>query len=165
MEASQAESRSAIDLSRLRATEIVGFVGSVILIISLSLPWFTTSETNENSVLAGKRGGESATAWEVFGVLDYLLVAAAIAPFILAYIIVRGHKLTWRPGEVTMIVGMTAFALILLNGIILGRPGDSVEISLAYGYGVGMFGALLILLGGLVRQAQGGRVRKPPGSV
>jgi len=45
-----------------------------------------------------------------------------------------GRELAWRPGEVTMIVGITAFVLILLNGIILGRPGGqnphNVEIAL-----------------------------------
>ena len=64
-------------------------------------------------------------------------MAACSAPFILAWIVARGHKLTWKPGEVTMIVGITAFVLILCNGIILGRPGDSVEISLKIGYLVG----------------------------
>ena len=52
-------------------------------------------------------------AFEIFGILDWLLVAACLAPFILAWIVARGHKLTWRPGEVTMIVGMTAFVLII----------------------------------------------------
>ena len=65
----------------------------------------------------------AATAFETFAILDWLLLAACLAPFILAWIVARGHKLTWKPGEVTMIVGITAFVLILCNGIILGRPG------------------------------------------
>jgi len=66
---------------------------------------------------------------------------------------------------VTMIVGMIAAALILLNGVILGKPGgsDAVDISLQYGWFVGLFGAVLILLGGVLRQALAGTVRKPPG--
>ena len=83
----------------------------------------------------------------------------------LAYIIARGHKLAWRPGEITMIVGMIAFALILLNGIILGRPGETVEIGLSYGYAVGLIGSLLIMVGGFFRQSQGVRGRKPPGTL
>jgi hypothetical protein len=62
-----------------------------------------------------------------------------------------------------MIVGMVALALILMNGIILGRPGESVEIAIEYGYVVGAIGAAMILLGGALRQALGGRTRKPPG--
>ena len=64
-----------------------------------------------------------------------------------------------------MIVGMVAGALILLNGIILGRPGgsDAVGISIKPGYIVGLIGANMILAGGLIRQARYGRARKPPG--
>jgi len=63
-------------------------------------------------------------------------------------------------------VGMVAALLILLNGIILGKPGsDPVGISLGIGWFVGLVGALGILTGGLLRQAVGGRTRKPPGVI
>ena len=62
-----------------------------------------------------------------------------------------------------MIVGMVAFALILLNGIILGKPGDTVDMQLEIGWLVGLLGALLITVGGFLRQAQAGVERKPPG--
>ena len=65
-----------------------------------------------------------------------------------------------------MIVGMLATALILLNGVILGKPGsDPVDISLEYGWFVGLFGAVLIMAGGTLRQALTARARKPPGVV
>ncbi len=160
------EEKPVFSLKRLSLPEFVGFLGAGVLLASLFMPWFGTSETNENSTLCMKRGGDMCTAWETFALLDYLLLAACIAPFVLAYILVRGHKLTWRPGEVTMIVGMIAFSLVLLNGIILGRPGErSVEISLEYGYLVALAGAAGIGVSGLLRQAQGGRARKPPGSI
>jgi len=160
------EEKPVFSLRRLKLSEFVGFLGAGVLLASLFMPWFGTSETNENSTLCGKSGGDMCSAWETFALLDYLLLAACIAPFVLAYILVRGFKLTWRPGEVTMIVGMIAFALVLLNGIIFGRPGErSVEISLEYGYLVALVGAFAITMGGLVRQAQGGRGRKPPGSI
>src|SRR5215212_5191305 len=132
-----------MDFGRLQRGEFIGFGGVAVLLVSLFLPWFETSE-NANAVINGERfpggpahgptGGEF-TAFETYGTLDWLLIAACIAPFVLAWIVVRGHKLTWRPGEITMIVGMTAFALIILNGVILGRPGDpDSEISLKIGY-------------------------------
>ena len=174
-----------MDLKRLTWSDFVGFVGAGLLALSLWLPWFHTdcekidgvgrggrilgkepADCNENSVLKGDRGELASygdfTAWETFARLDWALLAACIAPFILAWIIVRGHELTWRPGEITMIVGMLAFVLIICNGIILGRPGESVEIGLAYGYGLGLLGSVLIMLAGAIRQSQG-RTRKPPG--
>ncbi len=163
---------TGFDLKRIHASEIYGFAGAAVLAGSMFLPWFATSceskgvpaGCNPNSKIHASYG--EFTAFQTFRILDILLLAACIAPFILAYIIARGHELTWRPGEVTMIVGMVAFALILLNGIILGRPGeepDNVDISLKYGYLVGMLGALGIAIGGFVRQAKAVRSRKPPG--
>ncbi|MEA2469993.1 MAG: hypothetical protein QOE38_992 [Thermoleophilaceae bacterium] len=161
------------DIRRIQRSELIGFLGAAILFLSLFLNWFATScdpsghpkGCNPNSALHGDRG--SFSAFQTYGVLDILLVAACAAPFILAYIIARGHDLTWRPGEITMIVGITAFALILVNGIILGRPGgddpQNVDISIQVGYWVGLVGAGCIAFGGFVRQASGIRGRKPPG--
>jgi hypothetical protein len=164
--------KAPFDLKLLKWPEYLGFAGVGVLLGSLWLPWFTTScdskgppatpsGCNVNSVLDGRRG--DLNAFEVYKIQDILLIAACIAPFVLAYLVVRSTQLSWRPGEITMIVGMVAAALIWLNGIILGRPGDSVDIGLGVGYWVGLVGANLILVGGLIRQSMGGFVRKPPG--
>jgi hypothetical protein len=165
------------DIRRVKRSELIGFLGSAILFGSLFLNWFATScaslaaaqaphaTCNDNSRLHGDYG--SFNAFQTYGILDWLLVAACVAPFILAYIIARGHELTWRPGEVTMIVGITSFALILVNGIILGRPGgddpQNVDISIQIGYWIGLLGSACIAFGGFVRQAESIRGRKPPG--
>jgi hypothetical protein len=62
-----------------------------------------------------------------------------------------------------MVVGITAFVLILCNGIILGRPGDSVDIGLGFGYFVALLASIGLLVAGYLRQAVYGDVRKPPG--
>jgi hypothetical protein len=165
MEASRAEGGGYLDTSRLTPGEFIGMAAGLVLLLSLWLPWFTTSEDNRFSQLAGARGGDGVNAWQVFSTLDILLVLAATAPFILSWIIARGHKLTWKPGEVTMIVGATAFVLILCNGIILGRPGDSVDIGLGIGYFVGLIASVGLLVAGYLRQAFYTSARKPPGVI
>lgn len=162
MEATPAR-RGYLDLSRLSRGEFFGMAAALVLVLSLFLPWFSTSDSNPNSTIDGQRG--DLNAFDTFGSLQWWLIAAATAPFILSWIIARGHKLTWRPGEVTMIVGITAAALILLNGIILGKPGDSVEVGFQYGYLVALIGALGICVAGFVRQAEYERGRKPPGTL
>jgi hypothetical protein len=165
MEASRAEGGGYLDTSRLSPGEYGGMAAGAILFLSLWLPWFTTSEDNRFSRLAGASGGDGVNAWQVFTTLDILLVGAATAPFILSWIIARGHRLTWKPGEVTMIVGITAFVLILCNGIILGRPGDSVDIGLGIGYFVGLIAAAGMLVAGYLRQSLYSDARKPPGVI
>jgi hypothetical protein len=153
-----------MDFGRLQRGEFIGFAGVAILLVSLFMPWFETNPDNANANINGAAG--TFNAFETYCSLDWLLVAACAAPFILAWIVVRGHKLTRRPGEITMIVGMTAFVLIILNGVILGRPGDpDSEIDIKIGYIVGLLGAAMICAGGIIRQAEGDRARKPPGTI
>ena len=153
-------------LELVRTTEYAALV----LGGSLFLPWFGTSD-NENSTIesAGIGPGESASAWETFGILHFLLLAACTAPFILSWIIARGHKLTWAPGEVTMIVGFAAITLIGYNGII-DRPapdnGTEFGIGLSYGYWLALLGAIAIAATGFLRSQVGQkRERKAPGTV
>lgn len=172
------EERPPADLKLLKWPEYLGFAGVVVLLGALFLPWFSTSCDSESAAQAADAAGNAAscnpnssyggrfgdlTAFEVFGIMDILLVSACIAPFVLGYLVVRQTQLSWRPGEITMIVGMTAAALIWLNGIVLGRPGDTVDLSLGIGYWIGLIGANMILVGGLIRQSMGGFTRKPPG--
>ena len=69
-----------------------------------------------------------------------LLLLAAVAPFILAWIIVREHRLSWPRGELTAVVGLTALTLILVKGFIF-KPGEPTgQISLSYGYFLALIG-------------------------
>jgi hypothetical protein len=155
-----------LDPSRVSPAELVGMASSLVLLGSLWLPWYSTSE-NPNSVIDSSGTGPNgvATAWEVFAMFDWLLVSACAAPFILAWIIMRGHALSWSPGEVTMIVGITYFVLILCNGVILGKPAPGIEISLAYGWFVALLATVGMMFGGYLRQAVYTQARKPPGTL
>jgi hypothetical protein len=168
MEVSRAEGRAGyLDVSRLSPGEFLGMGAALVLFASLWLPWFTTDNTNRNSQIesAGVGFGDSANAWQVFNTLDWLLLAACTAPFILSWIVARGHKLTWKPGEVTMVVGITAFVLILCNGIILGRPEPAIDIGLGPGYFVALVASAGMLVAGYLRQAFYTTARKPPGVI
>ena len=140
--------------------ELIAGGSGLALLVVMFLPWYGVDVN-----VGGFSTSESGNAWEVFSTLDWLLVAACAAPFILTWIVARGHSLTWKPGEVTMIVGIVAFVLILCNGIILGRPGDSVDIGLGIGYFVGLLGSVGMLGAGYLRQAFYTTARKPPGVI
>ena len=152
----------------------MGGLASALLLLSLFfLPWFELTDTPErassNSWLCGE-GEFSCTGFETFSIMRWLLIGAALAPAILAWILIRGHKLTWPPGEMTMVVGFIAFVLILYNGIMdKPAPDDGLEFgtSLAWGYWVALVCAAAIAATGFFRSAEekGPVQRKAPGTV
>jgi hypothetical protein len=164
-----------MDFSRLNMRRtVVGGVASVLLILSiLFMPWYSLTDVPERADQGAWLCGTdefSCTGFETFPIMRWLLLAAALAPLILAWIIVRGHKLTWPPGEMTMVVGFTAFVLVLYNGIIdKPAPSKGIEFgeSLDWGYWVALLATLVIAATGFFRSAQerGPVQRKAPGTV
>ena len=170
MEASRAETTGYLAPSRLTFGELAGCVSALVFAVSLFLPWYGTSSTKLNSKLdlasgGAARGGETVSAWQMFPILRWILLAAVIAPFILAWIVMRRHKLEWKPGEITMIVGAAAFVLVLCQGVILGRPGESVEISLQWGYPIALLACIGMAVSGVLRQSRHVDAKKPPGTI
>jgi hypothetical protein len=166
---------AGMDFSRLNVRRtVLGGVGALLLIVSvLFLPWFSLTDTPERADTDAWLCGTddfSCTGFETFPILRWLLLGAALAPGILAWIIVRGHKLTWERGEMTMIVGFAAFALILYNGIIdIPAPDEGLEFgtSLDWGYWVALLSSIAIAATGFLRSAEerGPVQRKAPGTV
>ena len=138
---------------------MLGMLSSVVLVISLFLPWFSTNPDNPHSKIQGERG--LANAFEAFDFLQWALILIAVVPFILAWVVMRGHEVGWNRGEMTAIIGFIGFLLVLLNGIILGQPG-TVEISLQWGYPVAIVASLGIMFAGALRQYEA-MEKQPPG--
>jgi hypothetical protein len=151
----------------------VAALGGLLLFISMFLPWYTVKAgppANENVCGVGK---DSCTGFDTFHLfaaliipgMDFLMVGAAVAPWILVWIVIRGHRLSWPAGEVTMIVGAIASTLILYNGVV-DRPGATREfVGLDYAWFLGLLGALMIVAGGAISQiTRGGVTRRPPGT-
>lgn len=167
-----------MDFSRLNYPRLaVGLTSSALLLVSLFfLPWYTVEENpqrvgenaNPDAFICGT-GDFECTGFETFPIMRWLLILAALAPIILAYILVRGHKLSYPPGEMTMIAGFTAMILIGYNGII-DRPGSNVAesgIGLDYGYWIALVASIGIAAVGFTRSLESGgqQARKAPGTV
>jgi hypothetical protein len=145
---------------RLSRSEWIAVGGGLLLIVAVFLPWYGTSE-NPNAVIDGERGDFS--AWQVHPILRWLMLAAALAPLILAWIVLRDHELSWPRGEMTAVVAIAAFGLVLYSGIVT-RPGEPrAQISLQLGWFLAIVGIVLMLVGGATRAAEVERARKPPG--
>jgi hypothetical protein len=165
-----------MDFSRLNTNRVlIGAIASALLIVAiLFLPWYSLAPNPQrvpddpDTWICGV-GDTSCTGFETFPILRWLLLLAAAAPLILGWILVRGHKLSYPPGEMTMIAGFAATVLILYNGII-DKPGKGpaeIGVSLDYGYWIALVSAIVIGAVGFTRSLESGgrKQRKAPGTV
>ena len=95
---------------RLGRGELVAALGGLLLAVCLFLPWYETDPDNPNASIDGATGGVS--GWEVHDIPRWLLLAAAAAPFILIWIVIRDHELSWPRGEMTAVAAIAAFGLV-----------------------------------------------------
>ncbi len=150
-----------MDFSALRRGEYIAMVGGFLLLVGLFLPCYGTSGLG---TIDGAKGTFS--YFDVHDISRWLLLAAAAAPFILAYIVAAHKKLSWPRGEMTMVVAVAAFGFLLYNCVI-NKPGSVPGlVSLQWGFYVMVLATLLMLFGSLWRSsAEGERPRKPPGTI
>jgi sorbitol-specific phosphotransferase system component IIC len=164
-----------MDFSRLdRNRVLLGGIGSIVLLVStLFLPWYSlthlvgNTRAEQNAWICGAND-YSCTGFDTFPIMRWLVLAGALAPLILGWILIRGHKLSWAPGELTMVVGFILIVLIGYNGLI-DKPGSGpqeIGVSLDYGYWLALVGSIAIAATGFLRSQVGQKQqRKAPGTV
>jgi hypothetical protein len=161
-----------LDFSRLSRYELVGLLASALLVISLFLPWYSLGGSKQiraqNDYWVCGAGNFTCDAWGTFPIMRWLLVAAAVAPVLLAYFVLRAEKGKYPTGEFTMTVGFAVIVLVAFNGL-LDKPGSTIEqfgIGLKWGYFVALLAGLLMAGAGALRSLEsgGGAPRKPPGT-
>ena len=142
--------------------ELVAVFGGAVLGLSVFLAWYTLGD--KFTVLGNCRGPDtSCTAWNSLLILRFLLLIAAIAPAILAWIILRGHALSWPRGEMTAIIAIFALGFTVFRGVI-DKPGTPPgEIGISIGWWIALVGGVLILVGSVWRTKESMATRKPPG--
>jgi hypothetical protein len=150
-------------MERLTVNELVAMLGGLLLAGGLFVKWYES--VSRLAEIGGATGVGTYSAWAVHGLMRWVLLLIAIAPFILAYIIARDHQLAWARGELTAVLAIVAFGLLLYVGVI-DRPGDPAgQIELEWGWYVTLAGAALMLVGAVSRSNETERRRKPPGTI
>ena len=134
--------------------------GGVLLILGLFLTWY---HADKLTTINGSSGDFS--GWDAHTILRWLLLLAGLAPFILAWIIVRDHALSWPRGEMTAVVAIAAFGLIAYHAFI-DKPGDQNSlVHVRFGIFVALLGTILMFVGSALRSSDVERARKPPGTI
>jgi hypothetical protein len=108
---------------------------------------------------------KSCTGWQQLSILRFLLLVTAAARAMLAWIIIRGHALSWRRGELTAVIPLAALTFTVFPGVIdtPGSPPGEIGVDLA-GY-VAVAASWPILIGSIWRSREGAGRRKPPGEL
>jgi hypothetical protein len=162
-----------VDLSRLQRTELIGAIASVLLLLSIFLPWFSLTHSPQRAAQDAQGADPwvcgandfSCSAWQTFPINRFLFLAAVAAPLILAYLVVTAQKGEYPTGEFTMTVGFAVIVLAFFNGIVAKPGGDpQFGIGLDYGYYLALLAGLLMAGAGAFRalESGGGAQRKPP---
>ena len=151
-----------MDFRQLDRGELIAVLGGAILGLSVFLAWYTLGD--RYTVLGHCRGpNTSCTGWNSLLILRFLLLIAAVAPAVLAWIILRGHALSWPRGEMTAIIAIAALTFTVFRGLI-DKPGTPPgEIGISLGWWIALVGGLLILVGSVARTKESMQTRKPPG--
>jgi hypothetical protein len=133
-----------------RDDQIVGGA-SLLLLISLFLPWYTVSVPSV-SVLGRQIGGASASASGTTG-HGYLWIVFIIALAVVAYVIIKAgfdtvpFNLPVGPNQ--LLLGLTGINLILVLIAFLLKPGTGV-FGLSVGWGFGAFVGLICAIAAVV---------------
>ena len=150
-------------MERLSVNELVAMAGGLLLAACLFARWYEV--VSPLATLAGEQGVGTFSGWQTHEILRWLLLLMAVAPFILAYIVARDHQLTWARGELTAVLSIFAFGLLLYVGVI-DRPGEPAgQIELEWGWYLALLGSILMLAGSALRTGETERRRKPPGTI
>ena len=151
-----------MNLKQLDRGELVAVAGGILLGLSLFLSWYSLG--NRNAEVGGCRGpNTTCSGWAALSALRFIFVIAAVAPLILAWIIARGHALSWPRGELTAVTAMIALIITLFVGVIDHPGSPPSEITVAGGWWVAVAADLLILTGSVWRAKESAAGRKPPG--
>ena len=136
-----------MELSRLRAGELIAAGGGVALLVVMFLDWYAAGGTTS---VGGQRISVSVgfTAWEAFGITDILLALCAVLAIGTAVITAtrRSPALPVAGSVITTAAG--AFATLLVLYRIVNQPGPNEFIEVKLPAFLGFLCVLAIFAGG-----------------
>jgi hypothetical protein len=119
--------------SPVRLGELVGAVSGLGLLVVSFLPWYSA-------------GGEDATAWEAFSVIDLFIAAAAVAGLSVGVCLLFRISVSYPVAGSTVATLFGAIALLLVAYRLLNPPGSGLDLEI--GAWLGLLASAGVALGG-----------------
>jgi hypothetical protein len=121
-------------------------VGGLGLLLASFLPWYSS-------------GGENATAWQAFSVVDVLMAAAAAAGLSVGLVVLFRVSVSYPVAGSTVTLFFGGIALVLIAYRLIDPPGDGL--SREIGAWIGLVAAAGITVGGYLGIQESPAVRVP----
>lgn len=148
-----------MDISKLNQGEKIAGAAGIVLLISLWLTWFTVNGVNGING-AGLPGGSSVglgvdrTAWESFSITDLILFLTAVVAIGAAVIKATDASISLPIAASAVVAGLGVVGLLLVVFHLFSKPdygapsGINLDVSLAWGYFVGLIAVAAVAYGG-----------------
>jgi hypothetical protein len=120
--------------STLALGELVEAIGGLGLLAVSFLPWYST-------------GGQDATAWQAFGVIDLVMAAAALIALSVAICVLAHLSVSYPVAGSTVALAFGAVAFVLIAYRLIDPPGSG-GVDLEPGAWLGLVAAAAIAIGG-----------------
>ncbi len=117
----------------MRLGELVAALGGLGLLVASFLPWYSA-------------GGENATAWQAFSVVDLFIAAAAIAGLAVGMVVLFRLSVSYPIAGCAVATLFGAIALVLILNRLMNPPGEGLD--LEFGAWLGLVCAAGITVGG-----------------
>jgi hypothetical protein len=114
--------------------DLVGAVSGLGLLVSSFLPWYSA-------------GGENATAWQSFAVIDLVMAAAAVAGLSVVVVVLIGLSVSYPVAGSAVTTLFGGLALILIAYRLINPPGGA-DVGREIGAWLGLVAAAGVTLGG-----------------
>jgi hypothetical protein len=134
-------------LTRIRLGELVGALSGLGLLVVSFLPWYSA-------------GGQDATAWQAFSVVDLVMAAAAIAGLSVGIVAFGRISVSYPVAGSTIAAGFGALVLVLIAYRLVNPPGSG-DVDREVGAWLGLIAAAGVTLGGYLGMQEARPVRTP----
>ena len=126
---------------------MVGALSGLGLLVVSFLPWYSA-------------GGQDATAWQAFSVIDLVMAAAAIAGLSVGIVAFARISVSYPVAGSTIAAGFGALALVLIAYRLVNPPGSG-DVDREVGAWLGLIAAAGITFGGYLGMQEARPLRTP----